>query len=371
MKADRRPVRASALFFAVFFDPFFRRPCRGSDPGMQYSYWGSAVKPQATPSETCLPHQLHITKAVLDPVQAEKLPPGTRISVWATQKIRPHGHGVLQPVESNRSLVAVLVTSQRESVDTSLYFRNATLLSLSISPQSHSCSVHLSGYFDKRSEKLPEEIDDGSISWAELQSLLANARGQPSDGSEDDDGSSAIEEMRRLIDQAQTAPDQEVSLGKRKLKKLQKVRDAAEVNEQNFTEWTEEKKKIADSGKVREAEERRKEHISKFGKARKLAGGTQVCSISAGAGKLIKVGSRVTLTLAEQSPTGKRIGESSTITFVVGLKSVPSGLDRAVVGMRAGSRALIMLEAAGNDRPLATWPASKPLTLEVLVDSVT
>jgi FKBP-type peptidyl-prolyl cis-trans isomerase len=231
--------------------------------------------------------------------------------------------------------------------------------------------VHLSGYFDKRSEKLPEEIDDGSISWAELQSLLANARGQPSDGSEDDDGSSAIEEMRRLIDQAQTAPDQEVSLGKRKLKKLQKVRDAAEVNEQNFTEWTEEKKKIADSGKVREAEERRKEHISKFGKARKLAGGTQVCSISAGAGKLIKVGSRVTLTLAEQSPTGKRIGESSTITFVVGLKSVPSGLDRAVVGMRAGSRALIMLEAAGNDRPLATWPASKPLTLEVLVDSVT
>jgi len=37
---------------------------------MPYSFWGSAVQPQATPSDTCLPHQLRITKAVLDPEQA-------------------------------------------------------------------------------------------------------------------------------------------------------------------------------------------------------------------------------------------------------------------------------------------------------------
>ena len=180
------------------------------------SFWGSSVQPQATPSETCLPHQLRITKAVLDPVQAAKLQPGTRVSVWATQKMRPTRSGALHPVEARKSLVATLVSTHRESVDTSLYFRNSTLLSFSISPQSHSCAVHLAGYFDHSPDAIPEQTDDGTITWAELQELMANARGQTSDGDEDGDAdnvSSVIEEMRRQVSQAQSsAPDEDVEI---------------------------------------------------------------------------------------------------------------------------------------------------------------
>ena len=158
---------------------------------MPYSFWGSAVQPQATPSETCLPHQLRITKAVLDPVQAAKLKPGTRVSIWATQKMRPQRRGVLQPVESKRTLVAILVSSQRESVDTRLNFRNSTLLSFSVSPKSHACAVHLTGYFDHRADTKPEAVDDGSITWAELQELLANARG----GEDSDEAKEALEQQ--------------------------------------------------------------------------------------------------------------------------------------------------------------------------------
>ena len=121
----------------------------------RYSFWGSLVQSQSTPSDTCLPHQLSITRAVLDPEQAAKLPPGTRVSVWATQKMRPQRSGVLQPVEHTRSLVAILVSSRRETVATNLNFRNSTLLSFTVSPQSHSCAVHLSGYFDHSTDIKP------------------------------------------------------------------------------------------------------------------------------------------------------------------------------------------------------------------------
>lgn len=149
----------------------------------EYSFWGCAVQPQATPSQTCLPHQLCITKAALDPVTAGTLQPGTRVSVWVTQKMR--SQGALHPVDAKKSLVAILSAANRESADVCLNFPRSsppTLLSFSVSPQSHSCCVHLAGYFDHSKDEDPEEVDDGSITWAELQALLENARGQSAGG---------------------------------------------------------------------------------------------------------------------------------------------------------------------------------------------
>ena len=355
------------------------------------------------PSHT-LTHTLSLTYALsLSLSHTQKLPPGTRVSIWATQKMRPQRSGSLQPVSCQRSLVATLVSAHRESVDTSLYFRNSTLLSFSISPQSHSCAVHLAGYFDHSEDKKPEQTDDGSITWAELQELLANARGGNGHGDDDGDGgASALEEMRRQIVRAQeededdeddkddeddapeeqapappktlgdTASTQGGALGKRKSESagngvldakkqaaLSKVRVAAAENEAKFAAGENHDEKIASP-------------IFKHpkGRTRKLAGGTQVADISAGAGKLICVGSNVSVTLTEQNSKGKSIGEATKVSFVVGLKKVPSGLDRAVVGMRVGAKALVCMQAAGNDKALPPFALEQPLSLEMTVDNV-
>ena len=142
----------------------------------------------------------------LDPAQAAKLKPGTRVTIWATQKMRPEQRsGALHPVQAKRSLVALLVSAQRESVGTNLFFSSSSLLSFSVSPKSQACAVHLAGYFDHSSDAQPEQVDDGSITWAELQELLANARGQNDDDAEDDGGAAALAEMRKQVQQLQTA----------------------------------------------------------------------------------------------------------------------------------------------------------------------
>ena len=215
----------------------------------EFSFWGVTCAPLATPSETCLPHRLRITRAVccaqarsprfaavtgpsstclqharpiramqvdlrvrgdawqtLDPAQAANLKPGTRVTIWATQKMRPEQRsGALHPVQAKRSLVALLVSAQRESVGTNLFFSSSSLLSFSVSPKSQACAVHLAGYFDHSSDAQPEQVDDGSITWAELQELLANARGQNDDDAEDDGGAAALAEMRKQVQQLQTA----------------------------------------------------------------------------------------------------------------------------------------------------------------------
>ena len=215
----------------------------------EFSFWGVTCAPLATPSETCLPHRLRITRAVccaqarsprfaavtgpsstclqharpiramqvdlrvrgdawqtLDPAQAANLKPGTRVTIWATQKMRPEQRsGALHPVQAKRALVALLVSAQRESVGTNLFFSSSSLLSFSVSPKSQACAVHLAGYFDHSSDAQPEQVDDGSITWAELQELLANARGQNDDDAEDDGGAAALAEMRKQVQQLQTA----------------------------------------------------------------------------------------------------------------------------------------------------------------------
>ena len=215
----------------------------------EFSFWGVTCAPLATPSETCLPHRLRITRAVccaqarsprfaavtgpsstclqharpiramqvdlrvrgdawqtLDPAQAANLKPGTRVTIWATQKMRPEQRsGALHPVQAKRALVALLVSAQRESVGTNLFFSSSSLLSFSVSPKSQACAVHLAGYFDHSSDAQPEQVDDGSITWAELQELLANARGQNDDDAEDDGGAAALTEMRKQVQQLQTA----------------------------------------------------------------------------------------------------------------------------------------------------------------------
>ena len=338
---------------------------------MVFSFWGSQVQPQATPSEMCLPHHLTITKATLDPEKAAQLPPGTRVSVFATQKMRPLRSGALQPVVSNRSLVAVLVATHRECVDTRISFSGSSLISFSVSPQSLSCAVHLAGFFDDSSDTKPEQTDDGTITWAELQELLANARGGSQDG--------AAEALEHLRDQASQAQEREIQdpqrqaamptmstgsqseLGKRKTEALPKALDA---------------KKQARLSEIRkEASENEAAFtspISKHAKAhtRKLAGGTQVADIAPGKGRAIKVGSRVSLTLQEQDAKGRKVNAESKISFVVGLKAVPSGLDRAVVGMREGGRALVSMGATSNDRALVHWTPGIPLAIEVYVDRV-
>ena len=171
----------------------------------EYSFWGCAVQPQATPSQTCLPHQLCITKAALDPVTAGTLQPGTRVSVWVTQKMRSQGE--LNPVDAKKSLVAILSAANRESADVCLNFPRSsppTLLSFSVSPHSHSCGVHLAGYFDHSKDESPEEADDGSITWAELKALLENARGQ-SGGGGGVGGGAILEQMQRQLAQTQAA----------------------------------------------------------------------------------------------------------------------------------------------------------------------
>ena len=341
---------------------------------MVYTFWGVSVQPQATPSETCLPHQLKITKATLDPVTAAKLPPGTRVSVWARQKMRPSS-GALQPVSSKRSLVAVLVAAHRECVDTRCVFRNSSLVSFSISPQSHSCAVHLAGFFDDRSDAKPEETDDGTITWAELQELMANARGSTDDG----DTSLALEEMREQLARAQADTDMgkdeppsaaggaKKGPGKRKKAAQQsaEVLDATKQARLDAIRAEAEKNEAAFTSPIASP-------ISKHAKARtrKLAGGTQIADLAPGKGKAIKVGSKVTVVVVEQNAKGKTFGERKTINFVVGLKAVPSGLDRAVVGMRAGARALVSMEAGSNDRALAHWSQDQPLSLEVSVEKV-
>ena len=142
----------------------------------------------------------------LDPAQAANLKPGTRVTIWATQKMRPEQRsGALHPVQAKRALVALLVSAQRESVGTNLFFSSSSLLSFSVSPKSQACAVHLAGYFDHSSDAQPEQVDDGSITWAELQELLANARGQNDDDAEDDGGAAALAEMRKQVQQLQTA----------------------------------------------------------------------------------------------------------------------------------------------------------------------
>jgi len=99
-----------------------------------YSFWGSKVKPDGTPSEICLPSTLNITTVCLDPevspptgptlaaprpsrlaccipraltcvpgCQAE-VAPGSRVSVWAARKER----GPKGALEVERSLIATL-----------------------------------------------------------------------------------------------------------------------------------------------------------------------------------------------------------------------------------------------------------------------
>ena len=232
--------------------------------------------------------------------------------------------------------------------------------------------VHLSGYFDHSTDTKPEQTDDGSITWAELQQLLANARG----GSGDDNGDDAIEEMARQIEahekegskdakRQRPSPDAESNIASKKSKKsktqaeeqgkrledsnkqaaLHKIRLAAAANEAAFTN-----------------------PVSKHAKAhtRKLAGGTQVAELLKGSGALIKVGSKVTLTVQEE---GKK-GTGSKVEFVAGLKSVPSGLDRAVIGMRTGGKALVSIEAGANDKALPLCRTGVALQLEVCVDKV-
>jgi hypothetical protein len=97
---------------------------------------------------------------------------------------------------------------------------------------------------------------------------------------------------------------------------------------------------------------------------------TQVVDLAAGTGALVKVGSRVSLTIVEQDVKGKKKGEATKASFIAGLKQVPSGLDRAVVGMRTGHCALVSMEAAGNDKQLGPWPLHRPLSLEIRVDKV-
>ena len=186
----------------------------------EFSFWGVTCAPLATPSETCLPHRLRITRAVccaqarsprfaavtgpsstclqharpiramqvdlrvrgdawqtLDPAQAANLKPGTRVTIWATQKMRPEQRsGALHPVQAKRALVALLVSAQRESVGTNLFFSSSSLLSFSVSPKSQACAVHLAGYFDHSSDAQPEQVDDGSITWLKCASRSSSCR---------------------------------------------------------------------------------------------------------------------------------------------------------------------------------------------------
>jgi len=358
--------------------------------GGEYSFWGCAVQPQATPSETCLPHQLCITKAALDPVHAAKLPAGTRVSVWVTQKMRPQRG--LHPVEAQKSLVAILSAAGRESAETCLTFRNSTLLSFSITPQSHACGVHLAGYFDHSKDAKPEEADDGSITWAELQALLANARGQSDDGGAGaGEGADLLEEMRRQIAKAQGrdadegaggggAPEEKKQVvaaggaddtgagGRGRKRKA----EGGEMNEKKQAALDKVRAAAAENEAQYFAEPSPASPISRHSKARtrKLAGGTQVVDLAPGSGAIIKVGSRVSLTVVEQDAKGKKKGAATKTSFIAGLKQVPSGLDRAVVGMRSGHSALVSLEAAGNDRQLGPWPQNQPLSLQICVDKV-
>lgn len=214
---------------------------------------------------------------------------------------------------------------------------------------------------------------------------MARAKGEDVDDEEDEEEVSEEEELvpvkagRRQRNAAEPAAADDTSktestLGKRKPQKeqkgdqkgemdakkhaaLEKVRAAAVANEVNFT--------AADEAKVESP-------ISKHskGRTRKLAGGTQCAEISAGGGALIKVGSNVTLTLTEQNARGKKVGDATTVNFVVGLKQVPSALDRACVGMRSGGRSLVSMGAGGNDKPLPPFPLGQPLSLEIMVDKV-
>jgi hypothetical protein len=95
-------------------------------------FWGSVVLPNATPSETCLPHRLKITQATLDPEGSKKLKSGTKIHVYGVIKVRgPRG-----ALERQRFIVTTMKVGQKETTNVSLSFDPSTLVSFQVTAMS-------------------------------------------------------------------------------------------------------------------------------------------------------------------------------------------------------------------------------------------
>ena len=97
-------------------------------------FWGSIVLPNATPSETCIPHRLKITSASLDPDGIKRLKPGTNIYVHGSLKVR----GAKGAEERQRFIVTTLKIGQKESCSVSISLDPSTLVTFQVATSSFS-----------------------------------------------------------------------------------------------------------------------------------------------------------------------------------------------------------------------------------------
>ncbi|KAJ1469263.1 hypothetical protein T484DRAFT_1852323 [Baffinella frigidus] len=238
-----------------------------------YSFWGSKVQPDGTPSEICLPATLNITTACLDPDVEVK--PGSRVTVWAAKKER----GPKGALEVQRSLICTLQAGRVETAQCKVVFEKATLLSLScqevfekatllslsvaLSINRLGAGVFLSGFFDSREEEEEEEnLDDGTISWGELQRLLKaadnRAGSNASENGEDeesDDHEAQMASFKRQVKNAQLM-DQLMAEGD----------DEEEEDDEDFVPDEEEEEEGVGQGKKLVSDEEEEEEGAGHGK---------------------------------------------------------------------------------------------------------
>ena len=92
-------------------------------------FWGSKVLPNATPSETCMPHRLKITQATLDPEGIKQLKEGTRVYLYGCLKVR----GPKGAEERQRFIITTFKVGQKETSSVSISFDPSTLVSFQVS----------------------------------------------------------------------------------------------------------------------------------------------------------------------------------------------------------------------------------------------
>eukprot|EP00960_Hanusia_phi_P048844 759203-Hanusia_phi.AAC.4 len=424
-----------------------------------FTFWGSKIMPNVTPSEICLPFRLKITLATLDPEEAKKLPVGTRISVWATQKER----GPKGALSGQKALIATLRTGEVETAISNHEFYESTLLSFSVQPKTQSCTVHLSGYFDHAHDKL-DTVDDNTISWAQLQSqlrsLLASASGHDDEDNADEEARSQIQQMKALVASAQNTQEQYASddeddddyeeedeeddededgdedeeeeemeekvkvspvvrsnkplpspskgllrnpsspasrspktvrivegavdefheLGKRKHEPdlhlgdtiVPKRAKSMLSNEDDSSHHENGAKQAKHKQDTKNSKDKSHEkHIISIPVLKprpRNFPGFSYTDVAIGSGKQAQAATKVTVRVKEHS-TGKK-GTYQSLTFMVGLRDVATGLDKAVVGMREGGSRTLELQASANDAPIGNFPHNTSISLDVLLDKV-